>query len=371
MRYFIIAGERSGDLHGGNLAKSLKENDPRAVFKGFGGEYMQEAGVELTVHYGELAFMGFAEVVANLNKISGYIKKCKADILEFKPDVIILIDYGGFNTRIAKFGKKQNLKVFFYITPKVWAWYQKRALTLKKNVDRMFVILPFEKDFYKKFDWDVDYVGNPVLDAIKLNKPDLEFLTKKNFKENRPVIALLPGSRKQELQNVVPAMAAVAKRFIEFQFAVATVSNLDKSLYSAFDGLENVKFIQDDTYNLLLNSKAAIVTSGTATLETALLFVPQVVIYKTSGITYRIAKSFIQVPFLSLVNLIAGKRVVKELIQHEVNEEAISKELRLLVLDEDYRKQILQNYDSVYKTLDIGSASKNAASLMVKYLREK
>jgi lipid-A-disaccharide synthase len=370
MRYYIIAGERSGDLHAGNLAKAISEIDNHAVFKGFGGENMQAAGAELTVHYSELAFMGFVEVVANLNKISRFLKKCKADILAFKPDVVILVDYGGFNTRIAKFCKKQNQKVFFYITPKVWAWRQKRALTLKKNVDRMFVILPFEKEFYKKFDWDVDYVGNPVLDAIKLHQPDPDFRAKHGFKENRPLIAFLPGSRKQELENVVGVMADVAKRFIEFQFAVATVSNLDRTLYQPFDGLSNVKFIYDDTYNLLLNSKAAVVTSGTATLETGLLRVPQVVIYKTSTITYKIARSFITVSYLSLVNLIAGKKVVKELIQHDMNEEQISKELKLLVLDEDYRKQMLQNYESVYNTLDIGSASQNAARLMLKYLSE-
>jgi lipid-A-disaccharide synthase len=370
MRYYIIAGERSGDLHAGNLVKSIRQLDREAVLKGYGGDYMQEAGVELKVHYAELAFMGFAEVLANLNKISGLIKLCKADILAFKPDVIILVDYGGFNTRIAKFARKGGLKVFYYITPKVWAWYQKRALTLKENVDRMFVILPFEKDFYKKFDWDVDYVGSPVLDAIKIHQADKSFNDRHKIDVSKPLIALLPGSRKQELMNVIPAMAEVAKRFIEFQFAVATVSNLDKDLYKPFDGLRNVRFIDNDTYNLLLNSKAAIVTSGTATLETALLKIPQVVIYKTSTISYHIAKNFIRVPFISLVNLIAGKRVVKELIQHDMNAEQITKELRLLVLDDSYRKQMVEDYNAIYKTLDIGSASENAGKLMVKYLRE-
>jgi lipid-A-disaccharide synthase len=370
MRYYIIAGERSGDLHAGNLAKSIKKFDETAHFKGFGGEYMKEAKVELTVHYSELAFMGFAEVLANLNKISKLIKICKDDILQYKPNVIVLVDYGGFNTRIAKWAKKNSLKVFFYITPKVWAWYQSRALTLKKNVDRMFVILPFEKDFYKKFDWDVDYVGNPVLDAIKLHKPTASFLKENNFQEGKPIVALLPGSRKQELQNVLPVMAAVAKRFADFQFGVANVGNLDRNLYQALDGLSNIRFIADDTYSLLLHANAAVVTSGTATLETALLNVPQVVVYKTSTISYQIAKGFIKVPYISLVNLIANKKVVKELIQKEMNEDEIAKELKLLVLDRNYRQQMLDDYAAIYKTLDIGSASENAGKLMVNYLRE-
>ena len=371
MRYYIIAGERSGDLHAGNLVKAIAQKDPSSVFKGFGGDYMKGAGVQLTVHYRELAFMGFAEVVANLNKISRNIKICKNDILEFHPDVVILVDYGGFNTRIAKFAKKKNIRVFYYITPKVWAWYQKRALTLKKNVDRMFVILPFEKEFYKKFDWDVDYVGSPVLDAVRAHQRDTLFVKKNNFDESKPVIAFLPGSRKQELANVIPVMASVALAFPDFQFGVAVVSNLDKTLYGALHDLQNVRFIEDDTYNLLLHSKAAIVTSGTATLETALLRVPQAVIYKTSTISYTIARSFIKVPFISLVNLIAGKQVVKEMIQSDMNAKAVISELKRLVLDENYRSRIAAEYQKIYQTLDIGSASENAAMLMLKYLKNQ
>jgi lipid-A-disaccharide synthase len=370
MRYYVIAGERSGDLHAGNLIKSLRKLDSAAIFKGFGGDFMKESGAELTMHYRELAFMGFAEVAANLGKIFKNIRTCKEDILAFKPDVVILVDYGGFNTRIAKFCKKNNITVFFYITPKVWAWNQSRALTLKKNVDRMFVILPFEKDFYKKFEWDVDYVGNPVLDAIKAHATDPDFLKKNGLTEGQPLVALLPGSRKQELVNMIPIITAIAKRFNEFQFGVASVSNLDESLYNPLRTLENVRLIENDAYNLLLNSKAAVVTSGTATLETALLNVPQVVIYKTSTISYSIAKSFIKVPFISLVNLIAGKKVVKELIQKDMNEDMIAKELKLLMLDDNYRKQIQDDYTKIYKTLDIGSASENAARLMVLSIRQ-
>jgi lipid-A-disaccharide synthase len=370
MRYYLIAGERSGDLHAGNLVKAIRRREPESIFKGFGGDYMKGAGVDISVHYAQLAFMGFAEVVANLNKISGFIKQCREDILDFKPDVVVLVDYGGFNTRIAKFAKKNGLKVFYYITPKVWAWYQKRALTLKKNVDRMFVILPFERDFYRKFDWDVDYVGNPVLDAIKEHTPDQDFLSKNKFADNTSVIALLPGSRKQELTNILPLMAEIVKRFNAFQFGVAVVSNLDKKLYAPLDNLPNVRFIDDDTYNLLLHARAAIVTSGTATLETALLKVPQVVVYKTSHISYHIAKGFIRVRYISLVNLIADRTVIKELIQTEANPDSLTRELVALVSNEDYRKRIISDYDEIYGILDVGSASENAARLMRQYLRE-
>jgi lipid-A-disaccharide synthase len=330
---------------------------------------MQKAGVDLTVHYKDLAFMGLVEVLTNLNKISNYIKKCKQDILEFKPDVIILIDYGGFNRRIAKFGKKEGIRVFYYIPPKVWAWYQSRALELKRNVDRLFVILPFEKPFFKKFDWDVDYVGNPVLDAVKAHIPDDKFLMKYSFDNNASLVALLPGSRKQELKTILPLMANVVKKFSTIQFAIAAVSNLDKTMYSELQTLPNVKFVFEDTYNLLLHAKGAIVTSGTATLETALFRVPQVVVYKTSYITYRIVKWLINVPYISLVNLIADKEVVKEMIQGDANSEKVSNELEQLLNNTSYRNNMLENYDEIIRILDIGSASENTAKLMVRYLQ--
>jgi lipid-A-disaccharide synthase len=369
MRYYIIAGERSGDLHGGNLVKALKRHDADAQLRGFGGEYMQEAGVELEVHYRDMAFMGLAEILTNLSKISNYIKQCKADINQFKPDVIILIDYGGFNRRIAKFGKKSGIKVFYYIPPKVWAWYTRRALELKANVDKLFVILPFEKEFFKRFDWDVDYVGNPVLDAVKAHQRDDQFAIKHKVKSGY-VVALLPGSRKQELKTIIPLLEEVAKKFPQYQFAVASVSNLDQSLYGELRSLSNVKFIVEDTYNLLLNSSAAIVTSGTATLETALFRVPQVVVYKTSFVSYWIVKMLIKVPFISLVNLIIGKQVVKEMIQYDANVEDVSAELKSLLEDQVYRQGILGAYDNLIKILDTGSASENTASLMVQYLRD-
>lgn len=368
MRYYIIAGERSGDLHGSNLVKAIRRNDPDAVFRGLGGDYLRNAGVELFVHYREFAVMGFVEILLNILKISRYLRRCGKDIQAFQADVIILIDYAGFNRQMARFGKRNRIKVFYYITPKVWAWNQGRAHQLKANVDRMFVILPFEKDFYKKFDWDVDYVGNPVLDAVKAHEADPAFLSKKGLRTNTPIVALLPGSRKQELLNILPVMRQVVERFPEFQFAVATVNNVGKELYDPLAGLPNVRFVEEDTYNLLQHAHAAIVTSGTATLETALFKVPQVVVYKTGAMSYYVAKMVIRVAYISLVNLIAGKPVVRELIQAEATLEKISAELKALISDGSYRNEMLAEYDSLIAVLDTGSASQNAATLMCNYL---
>ncbi len=369
MRYYIIAGERSGDLHGSNLVKAIRRYDSDAVFRGLGGEYLQKEGVELFVHYREFAVMGFFEVLTSLVRISGYLRKCGKDLLAFKPDVIILIDYAGFNRQMARFARKRKIKVFYYITPKVWAWNQSRAYALKATVDRMFVILPFEKDFYKKFDWEVDYVGNPVLDAVRAHKRDTSFLSRNRLNGSATLIALLPGSRKQEVQRILPVMKEVAANFPELLFAVATVNNLDGALYDVLAQLPNVRLVKEDTYNLLLNAHAAIVTSGTATLETALFRVPEIVVYKTDGFSYAVAKSVIKVGFISLVNLIAGKEVVKELIQHDASLAKISAELRSILSDTSYRNKMLENYDSIIKLLDTGSASENAAKLMVNYLR--
>lgn len=331
---------------------------------------MQSAGMEVVVHYRELAFMGFAEVLANLRAISKKLKQCQEDILKYKPDVIILIDYAGFNMRIAKFAKQHQIKIFWYISPKVWAWNQSRALKLKANVDRMFVILPFEKAFFKKYDWDVDYVGNPVLDAVKAHQPDKSFLGKNKFNGDVALVALLPGSRKQELQRMIPLMAGVASKLPHIQFGLATVNNLKEELYAPLKGLSNVRFINDATYDLLTYAKAAIVTSGTATLETALFRVPQVVVYKTSGISYRIAKMAIKVPFISLVNLVAECEVVKELIQDNASDEKTLNEIKMILENSSYRESILKGYDEIIKILDTGSASENAAKLITAYLAQ-
>lgn len=368
MRYYIIAGERSGDLHGGNLIKALRTYDQDAVFRGFGGEYMQQAGMDLAVHYRDMAFMGLAEILSNLGKISSYIKKCKRDIEQFKPDVIILIDYGGFNRRIAKYGKKNSIKVFYYIPPKVWAWYQSRAKEIKANVDRLFVILPFEKAFYKKFNWEVDYVGNPVLDAVKAFDPDPNFSTQLNLTADRPVVALLPGSRKQELLRITPLMRSVIQQNPQYQFVVATVDNLPTDLYDSLRDFDNVKFVMEKTYDLLQASKAAIVTSGTATLETALFDVPQIVVYKTSSITYWLVKMLIKVPYISLVNLIANKEVIREMIQNDASEKNVSLEMNSLI-EGPRRREVLEGYKEVKSLLQTGeSASSNAAKLMINYL---
>lgn len=369
MKFYLIAGERSGDLHGGNLIKALKNHVPEASFRGFGGDYMQAAGMDVVVHYRELAFMGFAEVLVNLRTISKKLAQCQEDILEYKPDVIVLIDYGGFNMRIAKFAKKNDLRIFWYISPKVWAWNQNRALKLKALVDRMFVILPFEKEFFKRYDWNVDYVGNPVLDAIKSHQKNGHFLAHNKLNTSAPLVALLPGSRKQELQRIIPLLAGVVSQLPHIQFGLATVSNLSEELYGPMAGLPNVKLIVNATYDLLTYSQAAIVTSGTATLETALFKVPQVVVYKTSAFTYRIGKMAIRVPFISLVNLVAGREVVKELIQSEASEDRTLEEIKRILEDSNYRTSISSGYEEIIRILDTGSASENTARLMTKYLQ--
>lgn len=371
MRYYLIAGERSGDLHGGNLIKELKKQDGQAVFRGFGGGKMKEAGADLAVHYDQLAFMGFITLIANYGTIRRMLKFCKEDIVQFKPDVVILIDYGGFNRRIAKFTKPRSIMTYYYIPPKVWAWYQARAKELKANIDKMFVILPFEKAFYKKYDWEVDYVGNPVLDAVKAFQPDAQFLQNHSLTSDRPIVALLPGSRKMELQRMVPVLAEVVKRHPQFQFAVAAVDGVEPSLYDPLRKLAGVRFIEGDTYNLLHASQAAIVTSGTATLETGLFKVPQVCVYIAGWLEMKIGRAVVMVKHISLINLIAGKEVIRELIQEAATAPTISKELDRLVLDSDYRGIMKTAYNEIYQTLDTGSASENTAKLMTGYLSKK
>lgn len=367
MKYYCIAGERSGDLHGSNLIKAIKRHDPHAGFHGFGGDEMKAAGMSLTVHYEAMSFMGFIALITNLFTIFQYIARCKRDILAYQPDVIVLIDYGGFNRRIAKWAKGKGIKVFYYITPKVWAWYQKRAIELKRNVDRMFVILPFEKDFFKKFDWEVDYVGNPVLDAIKSFQPKPQFRDQENL-TNSNIVALLPGSRKMELHRMVPLMRQVALRCPQYQFVVAAVGNLPQELYEPLASLPNVKLVYDSSYDLLSIARAAIVTSGTATLETGIFKVPQVVVYRMGSLEYQLVRRLVKVRFISLVNLIADREVVKELIQEKAQLEIVLTELTQLMEDEAYRQEMLSEYQRIYSILDTGSASENAARLMVGYL---
>lgn len=369
MRYYVIAGERSGDLHGGNLIRALRSQDNEAVVRGFGGDQMKLAGMELAVHYDQLAFMGFVTLLANYGTIRRMLRFCKEDILSFKPDVVILIDYGGFNRRIAKFTKPRGIRTFYYIPPKVWAWYQSRAKELKQTIDRLFVILPFEKAFYKTYDMEVDYVGNPVLDAVKAFTPDRDFRTIHGFEPGKPVVALLPGSRKMELRRMIPVMTQLVEKFSQVQFAIAAVSSLDEQLYEPLRSHPHVKWVADDTYNLLSISSAAVVTSGTATLETALFRVPQVCVYKAGWLEMRIGKAVVKVKHISLVNLIAGNDVIRELIQEQASVEAMTAEVKRLLDDAGYRKKMLTAYENLYRVLDTGSASENAARLMIGYLR--
>ncbi|GAB3165215.1 lipid-A-disaccharide synthase [Telluribacter humicola] len=368
MTYYLIAGERSGDLHGANLIKGIRQHDPQAQFRGWGGDQMEQVGMELVTHYKDTAFMGFLEVAMNLHKISGFLKKCKKDLLAQRPDTLILIDYPGFNLRIAAFAKQHGIKVFYYISPKVWAWNQKRALKIKATVDRMFVIFPFETDFYSKYEYKVDYVGNPLMDAIAAFRPDPDFRAKHGIAADKPVVALLPGSRRQEIVNMLDTMLTVQPHFQDYQFVISGVSNLPASLYEKYQALPNVQVIFEATYDILHITEAALVTSGTATLETALLNIPEVVCYRTSGISYAIAKRLIRVPYISLVNLIMNKEVVRELIQDELNTQQLVEELRALLPGGTKRQEQLHDYARLQELVGGPGASQRAGGLMVKYL---
>ena len=365
MKYYIIAGEKSGDLHASNLMKALKHHDAEAEFRCWGGDEMERVGGTLVHHYKDTAFMGFMEVLRNLPELYKFIKECKRDILAYQPDVVILVDYAGFNMRIAKFARKQGIKNFYYISPKVWAWNQKRAKTIKKVVDKMFVIMHFEKEFYQKFGFKVDYVGNPLFDAISAFTPTETFV-QDNQLDERPIIAVLPGSRRQEIRNMLTVMLEIAPHFSEYQFVVAGVDSVPSELYEPAV-MQDIKVLFNQTYDLLAHSKAALVTSGTATLETALFNVPQVVCYKTSPLSYSIAKRLIKVPYISLVNLIVNKEVVKELIQHEFTTQAVGRELKKILKDPS---GMLQNYAAMRKIIETEGASERTAKLMWEYLNE-
>lgn len=379
MRYYIIAGEASGDLHGSNLIKEIKKLDTASVIRCWGGDRMQQAGGELVKHYRELAFMGFIEVVMNLGTILRNLKYCKEDISQFKPDAVILIDYPGFNLRIAEWARKEGLKVIYYISPQVWAWKENRVRKMKVSIDKMLVILPFEKDYYKnKWHWDVEYVGHPlveVVDSFGLEVSGLELGVPAEASAkagSKPVIALLPGSRKQEILKKLPVMLEVSRSFPEYQFVVAKAPGQEDSFYTALLApYKNVSSVSDQTYALLKRSSAALVTSGTATLETALFGVPEVVCYKGSNISYQIAKRLIKVKYISLVNLIMDRLVVKELIQDEMNVENLKKELNELLNNEARQKQLKADYAALKELLSEGGhASEKAARSIVEYLKK-
>ncbi len=366
MKYYIIAGEASGDLHGSNLIKGILKYDPTAEIRFWGGDLMQQAGGTLVKHYRDLAFMGFAEVVMNLKTILNNIKICKADILAFQPDVLIFIDYPGFNMRIAKWAKALGMKTHYYISPQIWAWKENRIHAIKRDVDKMYVILPFEKDFYeKKHQYPVDFVGHPLIDAIH-NRPktDTEKFRKEHDLDDKPIIALLPGSRKQEISKMLSEMLSAVDSFPDYQFVIAGAPSQDFEFYKQFLTNKRVHFISNKTYDLLSVAHAALVTSGTATLETALFKVPEVVLYKGNWISYQIAKRIITLKYISLVNLIMDQEVVTELIQNDCNPKKIKAELDK-ILEPNHRSKVLAAYDLLEEKLGGEGASDKTARLIM------
>ncbi|HEY4149544.1 MAG TPA: lipid-A-disaccharide synthase [Chitinophagaceae bacterium] len=396
MRYYIIAGEASGDLHGSNLIKELKKRDRTATLRCWGGDLMQQAGAELVKHYRELAFMGFTEVIKNLPTILGNLRFCKEDILLFKPDALILIDYPGFNLRIAEWAKQQGFTIIYYISPQVWAWKEGRVRKMKQHIDKMLVILPFEKDYFRdKWNWEVEYVGHPlveVIDDFKMQRsqfngrkppvplPGVEPRITSNeiagnetaaaLNTRQPTIALLPGSRKQEILKKLPIMLELTRQFPAYQFVVAKAPGLEDGFYEPLlQPYNNVSSVRNQTYALLSQSVAALVTSGTATLETALFGVPEIVCYKGGNISYQIAKRLIKVKYICLVNLIMDKPVVKELIQDELTTENLKRELTGLLTDPERKAALAADYQALKQLLSLGgNASGNAAESITRFL---
>lgn len=371
MKYYIIAGETSGDLHGANLIDALKTQDPEAVFRIVGGDRMQEAAEQSAIiHVSQMAFMGFVEVLANLQTIAKNLKQVKFDMLAYQPDTLILIDFPGFNLKVAEFAKKKGVNVCYYISPKVWAWNQRRVLKIKRVVDKLFCILPFEVDFYRSWDMEVDYVGNPLLDAIENHQFRPDFL-EENELTGRPILALLPGSRQMEISRILPIMAKLPLLFPGHHCVVAGAPNFSRDYYRQYMGGVELPVVFDATYDLLKHAQAAVVVSGTATLEAAILRVPQVVVYKANPISIAIARMVIQVRFISLVNLITGMLAVRELIQKDCNIDRIADELDLLINNREYRDNILENYDVLMDKMGEPGASERTAKLIVDYLNDK
>jgi lipid-A-disaccharide synthase len=376
MKYYLVAGEASGDLHGSNLMKEIKLADSNAEFRYFGGDLMNAVGGELVKHYREMAFMGFVNVVLNLKTINRNLKFCKTDLLEFQPDVLILIDYPGFNLRVAEFAKQNNIKVFYYISPKVWAWKAHRVKKIKEVVDEMFTIFPFETEFYKKYQFKVNYVGNPVLDSIAefkktaLSKSD--FLKLNNLDE-RPVVALLAGSRVQEINRTMPIMVEISEIFPGFQFVVAGLKSVDIGLYHKYVAGKPVKLVFNQTYDILNNAHTALVASGTAALETALFNIPQTVIYKMEGgwpvdFIFRNLIFKNRMAGVSLPNIIMKREIVREFIQMKMTLENVKAEMEKLLFDDNHRQKILTDYVRLKEIMGEPGSSKRAAQKMVELL---
>jgi len=367
MKYYIIAGEASGDLHASNLIKEMRLKDEQANIRAWGGDLMEAQGAKVVKHYRELAFMGFAEVLMNLPTILSNIKTCKKDISAFKPDLLILVDYPGFNLRIAEWAHKQGIKVAYYISPQIWAWKKGRVHQIKKYVDQMIVILPFEKDFYAKYDYKVTYVGHPLLDALpKITEDHQKFMTKHQL-EDKPIIALLPGSRKQEISKMLAIMLRQVPLFPDYQFVIAGAPSIEAHFYTDIIKTQGVHVISDQTQQLLVHSHAALVTSGTATLETALIGIPEVVCYKGNRISYEIAKRVVDIKYISLVNLIMDKEVVTELIQNDLNDVNLKTELQKIIKG-NTREIMLEEYQNLSKKLGDGGASERTAEIICHHI---
>ncbi len=379
MKYYIIAGEASGDLHGSNLMKALQEEDAQAQFRIWGGDLMHDVGGTLVRHYRDLAFMGFVEVIANLKTITANLKFCKEDIAQYQPDVLILIDYPGFNLRIAEWANSKGIRVFYYVSPQIWAWHTSRVHQIKKVVEQMFVVLPFEPEFYAKYDYKVNYLGHPLLDVVEQFKANLPAPAGSDFKSvhqlnEQPIIALLPGSRKQEVERMLKEMLLMVGLFPNYQFVIAGAPSLPESFYqdilakSGFLTHHNLRLVHHQTYDLLNCADAALVTSGTATLETALFNVPQVVCYKANAISYQIGKRLVNVKYISLVNLIADEKIVPELIQDQLNATTLEHSLREIIQN---KATTIAGYQKVRLKLGEPGASKRVAKAIYAYLTQR
>lgn len=374
MRYYIIAGEASGDLHASRLIRAIRKNDHQAIFRAWGGDLMQVEGAEVVKHYRNLAFMGFVEVLFNLKTILANMRFCKVDMIAFKPDAVIFVDYPGFNIPMAKFAKKHHLKTIYYISPQVWAWKESRVKMIKKVIDKMLVILPFEKEFYLKWNYETDYIGHPLIEIIDdfKSENDVDKIRKDiGIEQDKKIIALLPGSRTQEIKKKLPIMLAATQYFNQYIFVIAQASALSNELIHSYtSSFPNVRIIKGETYKLLSIANAALVTSGTATLETALFGVPEVVCYKGSPITFAIGKYLVKVPYISLVNLIMNKKVVDELIQDELNPNNIRKALEKITIEGEARETMMADYKLLYSNLKLGgAASENAANIINEMMR--
>lgn len=370
MKYYIIAGEASGDMHAAKLMNGIKARDPKAEFRCWGGALMKEAGGTIVKHYREMSFMGFQEVILNIRTILKNIDYCKKDITAWNPDTVILVDYPGFNMRVAKFAKAKGYKVFYYISPQVWAWKKYRVHELHRNTDLAFVVLPFEKEFHAKYGYDVEFTGHPMPDSIDLNaKIDEVAFRKMHDLGDKPIIALIPGSRKQELHRILPFMLKATERFSDYQFVIAGVPTLGEKFYSKLIKNTPVKVVYDKTYDLLRVSRAAAVKSGTVTLETAMLNIPEVVCYRFSFLSALVAWMVVHVKYISLVNLILDRKAVTELIQYKFTADSLSRELSLILPDGDARTRMLNDYKELRTLVGPPGASDRAAEVMIKNLQ--